>query len=321
MYCILPVLGYREVKKMQRKRKKQTGNQGLRAHLIREIIHISLQTRENMPRILLPMVMMIAVSMISASAFAESTMELKASSENIKALDSVIITGKITDVSNFKPVKLSVMAPDGAIVYTPLVTIDGNGEFKKVLHPTLPSFKSGTYIVTASHEDTEVTAQAEFTVTSQEIPRNPASQPIQEKPVKRVIPAITSSITMAADAINGSDTITVTGNTSFRGTDITLIVNSPIGNVITIAQVAPDIDGDFELEVNVGGPLWKEDGLYTITANQGSSSEHRTSIQVEVKDGLVVPEFGVIASLILAVSVISIIIASTKSRLAILPRY
>ena len=61
--------------------------------------------------------------------------------------------------------------------------------------------------------------------------------------------------------------------------------------------------------------------MYTITANQGAASEHKESIQVEIKDGVVVPEFGVIASLILAISIIAIIAVSAKSKLAILPRY
>ncbi|MDH3204427.1 MAG: PEFG-CTERM sorting domain-containing protein [Nitrosopumilus sp.] len=50
-------------------------------------------------------------------------------------------------------------------------------------------------------------------------------------------------------------------------------------------------------------------------------SEQKESISVEIKDGVVVPEFGLIASLVLAVSIFAIIIFSTKSRLSILPRY
>ncbi|MDH5666007.1 MAG: PEFG-CTERM sorting domain-containing protein, partial [Nitrosopumilus sp.] len=45
------------------------------------------------------------------------------------------------------------------------------------------------------------------------------------------------------------------------------------------------------------------------------------SIKVEIKDGVVVPEFGVVASLVLAISIISIIIVSSKSKLSISPRY
>lgn len=67
--------------------------------------------------------------------------------------------------------------------------------------------------------------------------------------------------------------------------------------------------------------MWKEDGTYTITANQGTTSEHKESIQVEIKDGVVVPEFGIIASLVLVISIISIIVVSAKSKLAILPKY
>ncbi|MFB5636306.1 MAG: PEFG-CTERM sorting domain-containing protein [Nitrosopumilus sp.] len=40
-----------------------------------------------------------------------------------------------------------------------------------------------------------------------------------------------------------------------------------------------------------------------------------------MKDGVVVPEFGVVASLVLAISIISIIIVSSKSKIAMPSRY
>ena len=270
------------------------------------------------------LLMLIAISMISTSAFAETVIELKVSSEEIKALDSIWISGKITDVSQFKPVKLRVIGPDGALVFAPQVAIDDNGEFRKLLNAPIPSFSEGVYLVTAIHEDTKITAKTQFTVTAQEIPRNPMAQSIQEKideEGEREKSIVESGIAISANAINGSDVITITGNSSFKDSDITLIVKSPRGNLVTIAQVSPSVYGDFEVEIKTGGQIWKEDGMYTITANQGTSSEHKESIQVEIKDGVVVPEFGVIASLVLAVSIISIIIVSTKTKLAVLPRY
>jgi predicted secreted protein with PEFG-CTERM motif len=42
---------------------------------------------------------------------------------------------------------------------------------------------------------------------------------------------------------------------------------------------------------------------------------------VDILDGVVVPEFGTIAAMILAVAIISIIAISAKSRLSIIPRY
>lgn len=265
--------------------------------------------------------MLIMISMATGSAFAESTLELKVSSEQINALDSIWISGKITDVSEFKPVKLRIIGPDGALVFAPLLAIGDDGEFKKLLHHPIPSFKAGTYLITASHEDSKVTASTQFAVTSQAAPRSEIPNAAQEKAEERKMPMPSSGITLMADAVNGSDVITVTGNASLRDSDITLIVNSPMGNLMTIAQVTPGINGNFEVEIKTGGPMWKEDGMYTITANQGKTSEHKESIQVEIKDGVVVPEFGVIASLVLVISIISIVIASSKSKLAMPTRF
>lgn len=262
---------------------------------------------------------LIAISFVSTSAFAETTIEIDVSPKNIESLDTIIITGTITDVPKYKPIKITITDPNEKIVYAPLVAIKDNGEFRKVIHPTLPSFQAGTYTIVATHEDTEVTATTQFTVTTKGIPQNTIEQPIQDSIINP--PETSSEITMFADAINGSDVIKINGITNIQGSDITLVVSSPSGKVVTIAQVSPDSSGNFELEIKTGGSMWEQDGMYVITANQGTTSEHSKSVNVEIKDGLVIPEFGAIASIVLAISVFTIIIFSTKSKLGILPRY
>ena len=263
------------------------------------------------------LIMLVAISFVSTSVFAESSIEVNTSENEIMALDSILVTGTITDVSKYKPVKITITDPNGEIVYSPEVPIEER-EFKKLIHPTLPSFEEGTYTVTASHEDIDITAITQFVVIAEQIPR---SQIIQDSIMPEASTNTTKEITISADAIEGSDTITISGNTRIQGTDITLVVNSPNGNIVTIAQVTPGPRGDFEAEIKIGGSMWKEDGMYTITANQGVASEHKESISVEIKEGLVVPEFGVIAALVLAISIIAIIGLSARSKLSILPRY
>lgn len=264
------------------------------------------------------LVMLIAVSFASTSVFAESMIEVNLSADEIKALDTILVTGTITDVAQFKPVNITVTDPNGIAVYTPQVPIEEDNKFTKLFHPTLPSFEEGTYTITVSHEDTETTKVVQFIVTSQEITRNQSSQ-VQDSIIKES--STGKNITISADAVEGSDTIKISGMTKILGSDITIIANSPNGNVVTIAQITPGLDGEFETEIKIGGSLWKEDGTYTITANQGVASEYKESIDVEIQEGVVVPEFGVIASLVLAISIIVIIAVSTKSRLSILPRY
>jgi predicted secreted protein with PEFG-CTERM motif len=263
------------------------------------------------------LLLLITIS-IPLSAFAEPMIELSSTQTEIKSLDSVLVVGKVSGVSTYKLVTLTVVSPDGVIVYAPTLPTDGNGEFRRLIHPPLPSFSDGVYTVTASHPDTEKIAQIQFTVIS-------SASPPKVSPIKPTSPAMpdekSSAITLSTETTFGSNKIIVTGTTTSFATDITFVVTAPNGNLISIAQITPDKNGKFSTEILSGGALWKENGFYTITANQGLSSEHKKSIQVEIDNGVVVPEFGTIAVMILAVSILSIIAVSAKSRLSIIPRY
>ena len=48
---------------------------------------------------------------------------------------------------------------------------------------------------------------------------------------------------------------------------------------------------------------------------------YQNSAEVEILDGHVIPEFGVIAAMILAVAIVSIIVVTAKTKLSIVPRY
>ena len=122
-----------------------------------------------------------------------------------------------------------------------------------------------------------------------------------------------------ADAVEGSTTITITGTASSSGA-ITLMVIAPNGNVVAVDQLSAGDDGSFSTTIQVGGPLWSQDGIYTINAQQGSAAINKSSVEVEIADGAVVPEFGTIASLVLVVAITSIVILSAKGRLSFTPR-
>ena len=127
-------------------------------------------------------------------------------------------------------------------------------------------------------------------------------------------------LTIEADAVEGSTTITITGHATSSNVPVTIMVIAPNGNVVSIDQITPDSDGSFTSTIGVGGPMWKQDGVYSITAQQGSASMNKMTVEVEVADGAVVPEFGTIASLILVVAISSIIVLSAKGRLSFTQR-
>ena len=128
-----------------------------------------------------------------------------------------------------------------------------------------------------------------------------------------------AAFTITAGGMEGSTTIDVSGTTDRSG-DITLTVTAPNGNIVTVSQISPS-GGSFATTIETGGPLWSQDGMYTIKAVQGAASSHQKTAQVEVIDGHVIPEFGVIAAMILAVAIVSIIVVTSKTKLSLVPRY
>jgi predicted secreted protein with PEFG-CTERM motif len=131
--------------------------------------------------------------------------------------------------------------------------------------------------------------------------------------------ADTRGLSLSAGGVEGSTTIDVSGTTDRNG-DITLTVTAPNGNIVGVSQISPS-GGGFDTTIEVGGPLWSQDGMYTVSAHQGDSTLYQASAQIEVVDGHVIPEFGVIAAMILAVAIVSIIVVTAKTRLSIVPRY
>ena len=126
-------------------------------------------------------------------------------------------------------------------------------------------------------------------------------------------------LTLIADGIRGSTTINVSGTTD-KSDEVIIKVTAPNGNIVAIDQITPT-GGSFATTIEVGGPLWSQDGMYTIKAVQGAATSHQKTAEVEIVDGHVIPEFGVIAAMILAVAIVSIIVVTAKTKLSLVPRY
>ena len=141
----------------------------------------------------------------------------------------------------------------------------------------------------------------------------------EETSVEAVEVVAAGGLALTASGVEGSTTIDVSGTTDRNG-DITLKVTAPNGNIVSVSQISPS-GGSFMTTIEVGGPLWSQDGMYTVSAQQGDASNYKTSAEVEIVDGHVIPEFGVIAAMILAVAIVSIIVVTAKTKLSIVPRY
>ena len=271
-------------------------------------------------------VALMSVSAVQQDVFAkDSGMSLTAIAEEDGNIISIIgeTTSSITDVT------IRVISPNGSNVVAVDQVTPENGEFSTQFNVSNWT-QDGVYKIKANQGTSllysitvgvEVSSgmTAETSTTESSLVSNQSSDDlatISTEPTEDM-----AGLSIAANAMEGSDTIEITGITSKTNEDVTFTVTSPNGNLVSVDQISPDTNGEFATDISVGGPLWSQDGAYTVTAQQGNDSMFTDSVEVEVADGLVVPEFGTIAAMILAVAIISIVAISAKSRLSIVPRY
>jgi len=270
--------------------------------------------------------MLVAVSVIVASSLGvsyaqESGMSLTATAQD--GSDTITVTGQTGSTLN--DVSILVEAPNRNVISVAQVSPDANGEFDVDVKIGGAFWdKNGVYTITAQQGSSslyklsvkvQVADGATFPtdVTQSTLPNTMIGQ-MDSHEVQR-------GLMLRADAVEGSDTITIIGNTDRMQFPVTLTVMAPNGNVISVDQAYPSADGGFTVDIMTGSELWSQDGDYTITAQQGDNPNYKDSVQVEILDGLVIPEFGAVAALILAVAIISIIAVSARSRLSIMPKY
>ena len=238
--------------------------------------------------------------------------------------NTIAVTGMTALASN--DVTFVVKSPSGNnLVTVAQVTPDDDGNFTVIFKVGQTWNEDGLYSITAKQGQSSIYTLTVFVeVTSGMTEETSVTQSTLE--MESILSIQTNvdkstGLEISADAVEGSTTIEITGSTDRISEGITLTVTSPNGNIVSIAQVSPDVNGEFTTVFTTGGPLWKQDGNYIISAHQNDDEMYNASVTVEIIDGVVIPEFGTIAAMILAVAIISIIAISAKSRLSIIPRY
>ena len=249
----------------------------------------------------------------------QSGMEVSLSAEQGSTM--VTVSGFTSILA--EDVAITVTSPNGNIVTIQQVSPDRNGNFMTVIRTDSLLWKQdGMYTITTQQGERNlykfslrvevIGGTTQFTSTS--------DSSIATHVTSGAAFPETRFLSLDVVPVIGATTIDVRGQTD-RTTDVTIKVISPNGNIVSIDQITPNPDGSFLTVLHTDSDLWRQDGFYTIIVQQGTGSGYSDSVQVEIVDGAVIPEFGAIAAFILAVAIISIIAVTAKTRLSIIPKY
>jgi predicted secreted protein with PEFG-CTERM motif len=217
--------------------------------------------------------------------------------------DKITVYGKVANVSGF-PVTLTVTSPLHSVVTIAQLNVNKDGTFGIALNTGGETWKhKGTYTIKVNY-GTATKSNKAFVELSDTITTSSSTCGPSEIDVKgKCLPFTISNGKVIGASVNTNDK------------SIVISISADQDGELTVTPEKSIIDGIFM--VLVDGEEWDDvtisDGKVIVMFPAGTE-------KIEVIGTSVIPEFGAIAAMILAVAIISIIVVSAKSRL-IMPRY
>jgi len=259
---------------------------------------------------------------IVSQAYAAFTITMETDKDVYDHSSMITVTGQVDPIAEGSEVTFIVqrLNPVG-ITHIDQISVNSDGVFSTTINTATPTMKyDGTYLINAKYVDAETTVSIELTNaieasetgtpvtgTTGTTVTGPSGESFYKLGMGQIEYDMTCNATLGFFANADDDSIVIFLNPTDDGI-ITVTLHEEI--------IKPFEDGTFVVIVNnqemqdftqVGNTL-------TIPCMVGTE-------KIEIHGSWAIPEFGVIAAMILAVAIVSIIVVTAKTRLSLVPRY
>jgi len=234
--------------------------------------------------------------------------------------ETIVITGEVRDLYSGTPVSL-IVKNDKAIVALAQLTVGADKKFSTEITAGGTMKIPGTYTVQVTYGTQNRVAETTFEFGGSTVtPPNG----VKESVVTDTTVSVSGSTDLIGYTITGGKLLGII--TDFDANSLIIRIEATDDGSITLtiprsildAKINGEDDDFFVLidgeEVDFDETTTSTDRTLTIEFPAGAE-------EIEIIGTFVIPEFGTIAAMILAVAIISIIAISAKSRLSIIPRY
>ena len=220
----------------------------------------------------------------------------------------IIISGKVSNIipGNI-PITVTVMSPMDSLIAIDQINVANDGSYETTMSTAGNLWKyDGTYTIKANYGDIDNDTDIELVDNSVIMPCGSSRVLIHD--------------TCMPYDITSGDVISATINNDDNS--IILNIDADDDGVLVISPSTSIQKGIFMVLID-GEQVIDDGGFYsaTISGNTVIVGFPGGTEQIEIVGTYVIPEFGTIAAMILAVAIISIVAISAKSRLSIVPRY
>ena len=237
--------------------------------------------------------------------------------------ETIMVTGEVRDLYAGTPVSLIVKAPNGNMVSIAQLTVGADKKFSTEITAGGSLMKAeGTYTITVQYGNDNRSATTSFEFGGSTVVEQPTETMTSE--VTDTTVSVQGSSDLIGYEISGAKLLGITPDEGAFSLIISIDAMDDGSITLTIPRSVLDATlpggGDDEFFVLVDGEEVDFDETATSTDRTLTIAFPAGAEEIEIIGTFVVPEFGTIAAMILAVAIISIIAVSAKSRLSIMPR-
>jgi len=267
-------------------------------------------------------ILILAGTGIVSQAYAAFTITMETDNDVYDHSSVITVTGQAEPVDpEGSEVSIQVFAPNGNLVYVAQVSVSSNGNFSTTINTA--SLKSdGTYMIKAQYVDAETTVSVELTNAIEASETGTAVTGTTVTGTTVTGPSGESFYKLGAGQIEYDVTCNATPGFFANADDDSIVIylDPTDDGIITVTLheelIKPFEDGTFVVIVNN-----QEMQDFTQVGNTLTIPCMAGTEKIEIHGSWAIPEFGVIAAMILAVAIISIIVVTAKTKLSIVPRY
>jgi len=261
---------------------------------------------------------------IVSQAYAAFTITMETDKDVYDHSSVITVTGQVDPIAEGSEVTFIVqrLNPVG-ITHIDQISVNSDGSFSTTISTATPTMKyDGTYLINAKYVDAETTVSIELTnaIEASETGTTVTGTTVTGTTVTG--PSGESFYKLGAGQIEYDVTCNATPGFFANADDDSIVIylEPTDDGIITVTLheeiIKPFEDGAFVVIVDN-----QEMQDFTQVGNTLTIPCVAGTEKIEIHGSWAIPEFGVIAAMILAVAIVSIIVVTAKTRLSLVPRY
>ncbi len=266
-------------------------------------------------------ILVVSIGMAPAFGQIQSSIVVTTDKSSYSEGETILVTGEVRDLYSGTPVSVIIKAPNGNLVSIAQVTVGADKKFSSEATAGGSLMKTeGSYTITVQYGTPNRSATTSFEFGGSTVIPTETPSTVTDTTV-----SVQGSSDLVGYEITGGKLVGITPDVEANSLIISIDATNDGSLTLTIPRSVLDAtinngeDDDFFVlidgeEVDFDETTSSNDRTLTIAFPAGAE-------EIEIIGTFVVPEFGTIAAMILAVAIISIIAISAKSKLSIIPRY